>query len=107
LINGLNNSAPPAGPPREITAAERISEDLGKTLIADAENCLTEAQNLLKDDQVFAEGVRAEVKRRAERHIDFLQRLHKLKADHENSRSEFQAGSGEAAAITKADKRDE
>src|SRR5262249_42858139 len=95
LIDGLNTSAGPPKAPRELTAAERISQDLGKELIGDAQNLLTEAQNLLKDDEAFADHVRNEVKRRADRHASFLARLHKLRQDHEQSRQEFQAGNGQ------------
>jgi Rad3-related DNA helicase len=96
LVHEINEEAPkPTMATREITAAERISEDLVKLLIADSQNVLTQAQNLLHDDEVFAEHVRNEVQRRAERHANFLERLHRLKNDHEKSRQEFQSNNGQ------------
>jgi hypothetical protein len=91
----LNEQAPPAKPPRELSHAERISEDFAKELIGNAQNILTEAQNLLHDDETFAELVRSEVRKRAERHAHFLERLRKVRTDHEKTRSEFQANQEE------------
>jgi hypothetical protein len=90
LVEGINAMMPNAKTPREISPAERVSEDLAKELIGHAQNILSEAQNLLRDDEIFAEHVRKEVQKRAERHATFLERLHKVRSDHEKTRTEFQ-----------------
>jgi len=90
IIRDINDAEPPPSPPREVTQVERLSEDLVKTLISGAQDLLTQAQNLLKDDEVFADHLRSEIRQRAERHAEFLGRLNDYRSATLEARKVFQ-----------------
>lgn len=85
----LNNEEPAPSPPREITPTERVSEDLAKSLLAGAQDLVTEAQNILHDDEAFADGLRKDITERVERHARFMQKLSAYRESNTQARAAF------------------
>jgi hypothetical protein len=94
LIDDINAQTPPAKPPREISAIERLLEDLAKSLSEGGRELLNQAESIVKDDAVFLEALRKDITERVERHQEFMSKLSTYRENSLDAREKFHGGGG-------------
>jgi hypothetical protein len=89
LVNDINDQVPAPKSPREISAIERLLEDLAKSLSEGGRELLNQAESIVRDDATFLEGLRADITERVERHQEFMSRLSTYRENQLNARAKF------------------
>ena len=82
--------------PRELAPVERIGNELAASFGKAGQELLTKAQNIVADDAIFIDHIRAEIKRRVEIHTQFMTELQECDRDHQNARAKLQRKSNRA-----------